>query len=310
MDDFLKDYETLRNGGLGFHKQRRGLFEVSGGEAVQFLNGLITNDIAKLEDGAQMLAAFPTVKGRMFAVARVRRIGEKFLFETEEATRQKVFDNLFRFTFAGDFQLTDLSGNYEFFSFFGDLKDKPISTEGVINFDSDYFVPNDAVTEFRKSLSDSIEISDELYETLRIETGIPKYGVDMDEETVVPEVNLNGMISYHKGCYIGQEVIARIHFRGKVAKQLIGLVLESNADGGNPRVMEGAGRDLIGAELKSINGKSAGFITSVTLSPKLGKTLALAYVRNAFLEAGTELNSGEFSMKVADLPLIQRLFER
>ncbi len=122
MNDFLKDYEKLAGGSLGFHNQNRGLFEVSGGEAVQFLNGLITNDIAKLEDGAQMLAAFPTLKGRMFAVVRVMRIGDRFLFETEEATRQKVFDNLFRFTFAGDFHLTDLSEKYEFFSFFGDLK--------------------------------------------------------------------------------------------------------------------------------------------------------------------------------------------
>ncbi len=304
MNDFLKDYEKLAGGSLGFHNQNRGLFEVSGGEAVQFLNGLITNDIAKLEDGAQMLAAFPTLKGRMFAVVRVMRIGDRFLFETEEATRQKVFDNLFRFTFAGDFHLTDLSEKYEFFSFFGDLKGTEFFNKGIINFENDYFVSADSVVEFKKSLSDPIEISDELYETLRIERGIPKYGIDMDEETVVPEVNLDGIISYHKGCYIGQEVIARIHFRGKVAKQLIGLVLESEADGGNPTVMKGAGSDLIGAELKSIDDKSAGFITSVTFSPKLGKAIALAYVRNAFLEAGTELNHGRFSMKVADLPFI------
>ncbi len=75
------------------------------------------------------------------------------------------------------------------------------------------------------TFSDAVEISDEIYEILRIENGVPRYGVDMDETTIVPELGLEGLISYNKGCYIGQEIIARIYFRGHVAKQLRGLVL-------------------------------------------------------------------------------------
>ena len=101
--DFLEDYKNIRGGGGGYYEQRRGLIEVWGKEAVQFLDGLISNDMKTLEDGGQMLAAFPNVQGRLLAMVRVMRRADKFLFETDEITREKVFNNLFRFTYAGDF---------------------------------------------------------------------------------------------------------------------------------------------------------------------------------------------------------------
>jgi folate-binding Fe-S cluster repair protein YgfZ len=105
----LRAYEQIRKGGFGFRETDRGLIAVWGKEAIQFLNGMITNDVAKLEEGAEMLAAFPNAQGRLLALVRVRRDGERFLFETEEATHEKVFNNLFRFTFAGEFFVEDLS---------------------------------------------------------------------------------------------------------------------------------------------------------------------------------------------------------
>ena len=118
-EEDLKNYNQIRNeNAAGFYRQKRGLIEVSGKEAVQFLNGLITNDVAKLEDGTQMSAAFPNVQGRLLAFVRVLRTDDKFLFETEEATHEKVFQNLFRFTFAGDFFVEDLSEKFRIFSKF------------------------------------------------------------------------------------------------------------------------------------------------------------------------------------------------
>ena len=116
MNRELKEkYDHIRSGGAGFYEQKRGLIAVWGKEAVQFLDGLISNDMKSLEDGGQMLAAFPNAQGRLLAVVRVRRQGDRFLFETEGATREKVFANLFRFTFAGDFFVEDLSDNYRYF---------------------------------------------------------------------------------------------------------------------------------------------------------------------------------------------------
>ena len=114
----IDEYNAIRSGSGGFYEQKRGLIAVWGKEAVQFLDGLISNDMKTLEDGTQMLAAFPNAQGRLLAVVRVLMQGDRFLFETEEATREKVFQNLFRFTFAGDFFVEDLSDQYRYFEVF------------------------------------------------------------------------------------------------------------------------------------------------------------------------------------------------
>ncbi|MCY7345375.1 MAG: hypothetical protein LH614_04070 [Pyrinomonadaceae bacterium] len=293
-------YDEIRGGGIGFYEQKRGLIAVSGKEAVQFLNGLITNDAAKLADHEQMSAAFPNAQGRLLAVVRVLRKGDQFLFETVAETHEKVFKNLFRFTFAGDFHVEDLSENYRYFSTEnGNLMENGNwKTENgeLIEFQSDfgadYFVPNESAENFTSELKNqnAVRLSDELYEVLRIENGIPKYGVDMDETTIVPELGIAELISYQKGCYIGQEIIARIHFRGHIAKQLTGLILEAEAKPGD--------------ELKSLDGKNAGKLTSATFSPKLEKHIALAFVRYDYLAEGTELKVNETAATVKILPFL------
>ena len=315
ISEDLEKYQFIRDGGVGFIEQKRGLIAVWGKEAVQFLNGLITNNVAKLESYCWMHAAFPNAQGRLLAAVRVIKIDEKFLFETDAVTHEKVFQNLFRFTFAGDFFVEDLSENFSYLSVFGkeisNFKYKIPSENEVIGayFDGetgfiirsgrghgfDVFVPKAFQENFVRDLKDSnvIEISDAVYEVLRIEHGIPRYGVDMDETTIVPELGLDGLISYNKGCYIGQEIIARIYFRGHIAKQLTGLILEDETAAVNA-----------GDELKSAEGKNAGKITSVTHSPKLGKTIALGFVRYDYLAEGTPLKANDLTATVKNLPFI------
>jgi len=114
---------------------------------------------------------------------------------------------------------------------------------------------------------------------------------------------MDEMISYTKGCYVGQEIIARIHFRGHVAKQLMGLVF-------NDELTEQAETRPLGSvpvvetELSTVDGKNAGKITSVTFSPKPEKTIALAFVRYDFLAAGTELSAGELKCVVTEFPIV------
>jgi len=299
MTDFNTGYDHIRSGGAGFYQQERGLIAVHGGEAAQFLDGLISNDVKTLEDGARMTAAFPNAQGRLLALVRVVRQGDRFLFETENATRQKIFDNLFRFTMAGDFFVEDLSETYRFVSVF-DRSFIPITppyTEFDTPYGADYLVHREDAVDFLGELKyfGAEKISDELFETLRIENGIPRYGVDMDENTIVPEIGVDDAISYTKGCYIGQEIIARIHFRGHVAKKLTGVVSKSAVTSGDLEP---------GQELLSKEGKNAGRITSVTISPKLQKEIALAYVRYEHLSVGTELAAGDTDIEVANLPFI------
>jgi folate-binding protein YgfZ len=258
-----------------------------------------------LEDGTSMLAAFPNEQGRLLAVVRVVRHGDKFLFETEEATREKVFNNLFRFTYAGDFFVEDISENYRFVSVFG--KGFLPSTQPLIEFEApaghDYFISlpdaDDFFTELRNV--DAVAVSDDVYETLRIESGIPKYGVDMDETTIVPELGIEGLISYNKGCYIGQEIIARIHFRGHIAKKLTGLIFSAPATSEPEAIATGSPANQ---ELTTSDGKNAGRITSVTYSPKLAKTIALGFVRYDYLADGTELLAADEKCTVKNFPFL------
>lgn len=294
----LTEYEAARRGAGGFIELPRGLIEVAGGEAVRFLNGLITNDVAKLADGAELSAAFPNAQGRLLALVRVARRGDRFLFETEAATREKIFQNLFRFTYAGDFSVRDLSDDYKYFEV-QSSKLKVQSSDSIIfenDFGADYFVPKDAAENFKNELESggAISIADALYELLRVENGKPLYGVDMDETTIVPEIGLPDVISYNKGCYIGQEIIARIHFRGHVAKRLTGLTFDDRSAVVNR-----------GDELKSADGKNAGRLTSVAYSPALEKVVALAYVRYDYLAEDTPLSVDGFAATVKDLPFIE-----
>jgi len=290
-------YNHVRTGGTAYYRQPRGLISVRGTEAVQFLDGMITNDVKTLVDGGLMKAALPNAQGRLLAVVRVTRNGERLLIETEGATRQKVFDHLFRFTMAGDFQVEDLSEEYSYIRVF-DRSFIPI-TPPFIEFDrkggTEYFVHSEDAPDFVGELRylDAVAVSDELFEVLRIESGTPLYGVDMDENTIVPEIGVEEMISYTKGCYVGQEIIARIHFRGHVAKQLTGVVAADKSD------------LTPGVEITTKDGKNAGRVTSVTVSPKLQKTVGLAYVRYDHLANGTELLAGTTEVEVADLPFVR-----
>ena len=300
--DDQKTYDHVRGGGAGFYERRRGLIVVRGGEAVPFLDGMITNNVKKLADGEQMIAAFPNAQGRLIAVVRVKRQGEHFFFETEEATRETVFQHLFRFTYAGDFFVEDVTDGFSAFEIFGPKDDvyhvnvaerMPGTAVYELRHGALYFVPSEKAGGFRSFLADEnqcVEIGDDLYEVLRIEAGIPLYGKDMDESTIVPELGLEEMISYNKGCYVGQEIIARIHFRGHVAKQLTGLVLSGLPDTIEP--------------LTSLDGKDAGRMTSFTFSPGLGTSIALGYIRYEHLADGTQLKAGDLNATVRGLPFV------
>ena len=256
--DVLREYNAVRGRGAGLiDLSARGRIEVSGTEAVQFLNGLITNDVKTLEDNAWMAAVFPNVQGRILAAARVIRREGSFLFETEAATSEQIMKTLGRFTLAGDFHIRDLTVETALLSVQGAgasdviravLTEQAASVErgrvASAQFEQesvhvirathtaedgfDIFVSANAAPLLWNALrgAGAIAVGDDALEILRIEAGLPRYGVDMDETRVVLETGLDEAVSYTKGCYIGQEIIARIHWRGHVAKRLAGLVLD------------------------------------------------------------------------------------
>jgi len=324
--DVEAEYDAVRKGGAGLiDLSSRGRIEVTGSEAVAFLNGMITNDMKTLDDGTWMHAAFPNVQGRLVSLVRVLKQGDVFLFDTDPMSASKLLQTLSRFTMAGDFRVIERTADTLCFSLqgraaaeiakaaFGEelsgLNANGISTllvKGtpvrIIKADHtgeggfDFFVDEDAGELLYKSLRDAgaVPVGTEAREILRIEAGLPRFGVDVDETTVVLETGLDDAVSFTKGCYIGQEIIARIHFRGHVAKKISRLIADEGA------------KPAPGDKLTGPDGRDAGRITSVTFSPKLARWVAIGLVKYDFLASGTALkiqnDNGAFTVTVADAP--------
>ena len=325
----LSEYAAVRDGGAGLiDLSSRGRILVSGSEAVMFLNGLITNDMKTLAVNSWMLAAFANVQGRLLASVRIAHREDGFLMDTETATRETVITLLDRFTLAGDFRLQDLTDETAMFSVQGRAASKIISrvfgaepasverqklvnarfgdaTVNVIRathtaedgFDLFIEANNSAKLNEALTAAGAAPISNATFETLRIEAGVPFFGIDMDETNVVTETNLDDAVSFTKGCYLGQEIIVRIKHRGHVAKKLSGVVLDDSTP--VPR----------NSKISSSEGKEIGRVTSSAFSPRLDRAIALGYLKYDFLAAGTEVKiaapESEINATVADLPFVR-----
>jgi folate-binding protein YgfZ len=339
--DVAQEYAAVRVGGAGLiDLSPRGRMLVSGSEAVQFLNGLITNDMKTLEENTWMPAAFPNVQGRLIASVRVIRLRDEatdkkvcpaFLIDTEAATHETVLKTIEHFTLAGDFRVNDLTDETAMLSVQG--KEAATIVGSVLGEAAGVSVPNavrqiswqqTGATAQVTIIHDSHTGEDgfdlvvdkdhagslwaplqhagaqpvgyDALEILRIEAGLPRYGIDMDATNVVTETNLDDAVSYTKGCYIGQEIIARIKYRGHVAKKLSGLMFDATVEI-DP-----------GALINSVDGKEIGRITSATHSPKLERTVALAYLKYYYIAAGTQVRvitgDQDTAAEVVELPFV------
>jgi len=310
----MTEYEVVREGGAGLIdlSSMRGRVRVSGSEATMFLNGLITNDVKNLAQNRWMPAVFPTVQGRLIGAVRVIR-GEEpsFLIDTETASHEAVLKTISRFTLAGDFKVADMTSDTALLSVQGqgagellqkvfdqgvyDLpqngvvdtrwQDVPVtiiraSHTGEDGFD--LFVDSSRKAELQQALeaAGAQSIGQDTFEILRVEAGIARFGQDMDESNVVPEINLDDAVSFTKGCYVGQEIIVRIKHRGHPAKKLTRLRFETDQ------------QIEPGAVIRSIENQEIGRVTSAVMSPRLG-SIGLGYVRYEYVAEGTRLVVGD-----------------
>ncbi|MFN2493989.1 MAG: aminomethyltransferase family protein [Pyrinomonadaceae bacterium] len=337
--DLLFEYAAVRESGAGLiDMSSRGRLVVSGTEAIQFLNGLITNEMKTLREESWMAAAFPNVQGRVIASVRVIRFKDNqsgknaspaFLIDTEPVTHERVLKTIERFTLAGDFKVEDISNQTAQVSVQG--KKSANLIRAVIGEDASALAPDAAIrtavqeteltvvrgTHTGEDGFDLIlnreraiilwnalhaaggrPVGYDALEILRIEAGLPRYGKDMDETNIVTEAALDSAVSYTKGCYVGQEIIARIKYRGHVAKKLSGLAFDQFV------------KVEAGAPIKAVDGKEVGRVTSRTNSPHLGRTIGLAYVKYDYLTPNTSVKvaagDAELSAHITQLPFVSR----
>jgi folate-binding protein YgfZ len=284
-------------------RSERGKLALTGSEAKAFLHGQVTNDIEALEPGRGCYAAFLTHKGKMLGDMRVLDLGDELLLDTERVALQELFNMIRRYKLGRDVELHKRTLEMGLLSLIGpqtetyglehehDNRRAEIGGQPVVlvrtDAGVDVFVPAEGVDAVRTAL-DLPEVSEDVAEVVRVEQGRPRYGAELDDGVIPQEAGLNERaVSFTKGCYVGQETVARLHYRGKPNRHLRGLRLSAPASPGD--------------ELR-LGEKVVGRLGTVVESPVFGP-IALALVRREAAPGDTvTVAGGTVTADVVDLP--------
>jgi len=330
--DPLAEHAALRDNAGVVDLSFRSRLCLTGADRRRFLNGQVTNNVKDLGVGESCYAALVTAKGRMESDLNIHCLPDELLLDFEPGLSAAVASRFEKFIIADDVQVVDAAPHYGLLSVQGPksgnvieklglelaLPAQPmrLTTATVASIGDiycmnqprgaaagfDLFVPVTALADvFNKLIAAAREAGGracgwQALEMIRIEAGIPRFGQDMDATNLAPEAGIESRaISYSKGCYIGQEVIARIRTYGQVAKALRGL-----------RLPDGLG-ELPKRGDKLFHGdKEIGYITSALASPTFQRNLALGYIRRECNEPGTELKlqsaNGDVPVRIVPLP--------
>ncbi len=285
-----QDYRAFRES-AGAVELPRDFLRAAGPDAVSFLQGQLSQEVAGLAAGASTWALLLQPQGKVVAFLRVLRVGEEeYVLETDAGYGEAVVDRLNRFKLRVKADIEPLE--WRCVAVRGPRSHDLV--EGGVVADWPGLPGVDLVGESVSAPEGVPVCSMEAYEAVRIEAGIPVMGRELDENTIPAEAGVvDRSVSFTKGCYTGQELVARIDSRGgNVPRRLRGLVVE--------------GPVPVGATLAA-DGKDAGRVTSVAWSPGLGSTVALAYVRRAVeppAEVVVTWDGGSVSARVEALPLV------
>ena len=281
----------------------RGKLLLAGVEAAEFLQGQVTNDVEALRPGQGCYAAFLTHKGKMRGDMRVLR-GEGWLWlDTEPAVLVPLARTVEMYSIGRDVRHTDLTGERAILSLVGPAArdaleaPPPLEEHGVVEGELGLYVATDlgvdviCAAEGAGAVRERLgveEASPEAAECVRIESGRPRYGHDIDADTIPEEAGLNDRaVSFTKGCYVGQETVARLHYKGKPNRHLRGLRLSQPASHNDPI---------------RLGDRQVGTVGSTCDSPRFGP-IALALVRREAAPGDTVLVGDDaWPAEVVELP--------
>ena len=311
-----------------FDMQERGLLEVRGEDRVRWLDGMISGDVKALEargSGAGCYATLLTNRGAIVADLHVGKLDELFVLETRRDWIPKIQATLERFIIADDVTLVDRSSELEVLGLEGPRAAEILSEAAgreillepeqwaqieiagaqvrvaAFGFTGEVAFQLHLAPADRPRVEAALEATGAgrglargdaaALEVMRVEAGIPLLGAELDEDVLPAEARLERSISINKGCYVGQEIVARLRARGQVNHLLVGLRLEGEA---LPEVE---------ASL-FVGGRRIGELTSVVRSPRWG-SIALGYVRREHSEIGTVVELEGGVARVAALPFAE-----
>jgi tRNA-modifying protein YgfZ len=307
----VTELRTLTQGCGLLDRSERGKLALSGGEARRFLQGQVSNDVESLHPGHGCYAAFLTPKGKMLGDLRILDAGEELLLDTERVSLQPLFNLIRRFRVGYDVELHKRTVERGLLSLIGPEATTVARVENLPRDEHRHLctridgidvrlIRTDAGVDVLCDSADTaalaaalepagaVPVSEAAAETLRIEHGRPRYGIDLDDTVIPQEAGLNQRaVSFTKGCYVGQETVARLYYRGKPNRQLRGLRCVNPAAAGDE---------------VSFNGRPVGRVASTAISPRFGP-IALALVRRE-APPGTAVAVGteNLAAEVVELP--------
>ena len=260
------------------------LLELRGPDAVRFLNGQVTQDVRLVAGGLKSLPSCVTdAKGRLQFRVRLLESNEGSLWvEVPAGCAEALEARLTRYLIADDVEVSDLTGKWSLAHFTGM---PPDAADGVVVRESarmglagfDWWIPAGCEPGFPEEIA---LLAGDRLEAFRIAHGVPAWGRELTEGLLPPEAGLDATdISYQKGCYIGQEVISRMKYAGKVNKRLVRLELAGECPVENP-------------ELVDVHGASAGRLTSVSPIAAGSLRQALGYVKRGVEEVFVVTSDG------------------
>lgn len=327
-DEDLAGYEAL-DSGVAAHRRPREVLRVGGPDAEEYLQGQCSQDLAALGPGTSAEALLLGPEGKVVALLRVTRRPEDFLLDVDAGCAETVGERLRRFKLRSKVEIEALP--WRCVALRGrtvsveqpDLVAVPAVDVGAPGVDILGAIPEQAVP-------DGVRwATDRAWEARRVEAGWPVMGREIDERTIPAEAGLlERAVSFTKGCYTGQELVARLDARGnKVARRLLGLVLNGGEEGGLPSARTGESGELAGAELRPLPDGAAGeaphpggpaavteggepapvrgSVTSSSWSPAARRTLALAYVHRSLGPGDAvviDVAGGPVTARIAELP--------
>ena len=275
--------------GAFFDFSERTKLRITGSDRVRFLNGQITNDVRKATESAAIEACVLNSKGKMNAHLFVSAASDCFWIDADPELREALCARLERYVIADDVQIEDVTDRLSIFHVLSraapDVNDsrRIMSTRRFAEAGWDLWTDSTFHDAVLRRLSSILGFFDAASaEIFRIEYGVPRWGRELTEEIIPIEANLEDRaVDYEKGCYIGQEVISRIKMSGQTNKRLCGLISLHDA------------ALLPGMKLAraSDDSKEVGWVTSVARSERLGKEIALGYVKRGFNTAGANLDA-------------------
>ena len=311
LDVSASEYQAITEACGLLDRSERGKLALTGADAKTFLQGQVSNDVEALSPGLGCYAAFLTPKGKMLGDLRILDTGEELLLDTERVALQELFNMIRRFSIGYDVQLHKRTLESGLLSLLGPGTDQVLGIHDLPDAEHAHVatqvgdLPARAVrTDLgvdlicdaadTPALADALAargaqpVSETVADCVRVEHGRPRYGIELDDTVIPQEADLNARaVSFTKGCYVGQETVARLYYRGKPNRRLRGLRLSQPV--------------ISGAQI-AFGGRVVGRLASVAESPALGP-IALALVRRE-APPGSHVTVGadEVSAVVVELP--------